>query len=645
MLLATDKSTVAVAQAAPNLAPLELRLLRPLDSGTLHVGDEVLGKLRSSWSDGTCSLPGAAVIHGTVTQIANGKQSELTLQFRYGCSEGRMEALTWLALLAPNDAEDDLAARRPVFASQSFRSNGIGSDGNSQANHVDLSGRQSPTFPLFPDAGEPAAENRPTSIQTGEVWKLPRLSLRVGTEAAGGTKLSSARGAVKLPIRSVLVLLPEAAALLHAADRTGAPQKPSPVAARSKATLPLPPALAACVQPACSLADAAWHPNTTPEAVRAISLRGTGYRRLHAAEMQGLEYGAAVTFLGKDHLLFTFNPHGLVPRAKEDRAEDRPHMVRAVMLNVASGKVERTFEWRIHDDRQYLWPNGANGVVVHNGSSLQWIGADGVVMRSLPLRGGLAYFRISPDQRHYAVGVIHEVHSPADHLQLLQTDADGPEEQVELTLRDANLNQVDNATASSRMLPPMLVNEGRVELRHASNGDWYLRKEGWAAGAPEDFARFRSTCRPEVSVVPNDLLLVKGCDAVHAGHWYTIFLPGATPVLKGSLTWHEFAPLTAGVRREWSVCAGRAVNGPRGKPGEHLPWIGVAARKGGGVFQGRSSRVCAAYAGGIAFRSACSPCTRRRNACSGGWGRCPAGAVIAGAWDDRGAALERSDGS
>jgi hypothetical protein len=43
-------------------------------------------------------------------------------------------------------------------------------------------------------------------------------------------------------------------------------------------------------------------------------------------------------------------------RAPNHRAEDDDQQIRAVVLDLRTGKVAQQAEWRMHDRSQYLWP-------------------------------------------------------------------------------------------------------------------------------------------------------------------------------------------------------------------------------------------------------------------------------------------------
>ena len=582
-LLVLGLLTAAHAQTTPGtkpsrIVPLEAELIQPLTSASVHPGDDVLVKLRQDWSDGVCRLPRAAVLHGKITSVAKlPRKNRVGLTFSYQCPEGELQKLVWIALLAPDlNTMTDISGHsvmRQAFRAPSFgEGGGLGSPGNTVSNPVDLSGRQNPTMPLsFADGEADRKARRPDAVKTGEVWRLPHLRLDVGAGLEGATELSSNDKLLSLPRGAVLVLLPESAALVPAP--AAAPAADISRVASPRPSPPLPSEIAACLEPACTPATDTRHASPPSASVQTIPLDTLGYHRLRSAEMQQLEFGAATAFLGPDHLLFTFNSRELVPREANDRAEDRPHMVRAVLFNLVTGQVERSTTWRIRDERQYLWVLDGDHVLVHDGDQLLWLGPGLVQERSLALNAPLSFLRISPDRKHYAIATLREIHSPADHDRLAKTDAHGPEEQVRIQVfRDslqfgtvslqlatdsrqfateslpsgtASLQLETEGLQSSRALPPLLLDQGRVELRQAHPEVFYLREFAWANGKPRDFARMHSTCIPKLQSLSTDLLLAEGCDASTYDHWVSVFREDGSPVLKQVLHSREASPLLA----------------------------------------------------------------------------------------------------
>lgn len=523
--------------------------MQSLNSETLHLGDEVLAKVRVEWTDGECTLQAALVVHGRVAKVNDGgrRKNGTAIAFHYLCHE-QPRLLLWLALLAPEPVDGgNLVLKQSVHSPSFGEGGGLGRAGNTKGDFehgvVDLSGHQNPSFPVFTETDVDRKAKRPEAVKTGQVWRLPRLQLAVGAGPEDSTVISSREKQVRLPMGSILVLLPESAAVMSGAASNAPARK---VAASKPAVLKLPPEIGACTTPACTVVSSALVSSAGPAPQQTIALDRLGYQRLKSAEMHDLEFGAASAFLGEDHLLFTFHPHTLVKREKGDRPEDQPHVVRAILFDIKSGRVERTAEWRVRRDEQYLWVVDGEHIVVNDGGRLRWFGRGLHETQSLKLDGPLAWLRMSPDRKHYAVGVVQELHTREEHADLAKADAAGPEEQVRVELLDGQLKIEDEAVASSRAMPPVLLDGGRAELRRARGDVYYLREFAWnRSGEPRDFARMQSSCVPKVKSLSGDLVMAEGCDKGSNDHWLRVFREDGSPVLKSVVHWREFSPLTA----------------------------------------------------------------------------------------------------
>ncbi len=537
--------------APAKLFPLEADLVAPLNTAKLHIGDSILLKLDKDWSDGNCTFARGSALHGRVTALgspsAGAKQSSVSLLFQYACADVPPQPLTFIAILAPDTSSLAGVHGNPVtvqaMRSPSFGgSRGLTSPGNTANSRTDLSGRQNPDMPVFLGEAPDRSVPRPVMVKNGEVWHLAGISLTVGDGPDASSTLSIKKKSLHLTGGSVLVLRPLAAS---AAILPGAPEPSSPATptvSQRRANV-LPAEITACEAPVCSVVrEPASSTPHEPSPRLTLPVQGLGYSGLSTAELSSLQYRTALAFLGPDQLLFTFDPHTLVSRRSTDRSEDRPHIIRAVLFNLSTGKVIRTENWRVADDRQYLWPLDGSQVLVHDGDHLRWLGPGLEEHASLPLAGSLAYVRSSPDRQHYLVGTIRELHSGTEHAELAGTDVRGPEEQISVQLLDGHLAEVDSFHESSRALPPLLSNAGIVTLLHASGQHWYLRETPWS-GSIRNFAHIRSDCIPSVTGAADNLLLLTGCDVRTVDRWYRILRPDGSLVLRGVLTSRQMDPL------------------------------------------------------------------------------------------------------
>ena len=63
-------------------------------------------------------------------------------------------------------------------------------------------------------------------------------------------------------------------------------------------------------------------------------------------------------FIGDKHLLVTFEARALLKRIPGDPPDDQDRNIRALLLELPSGRILARTDWRLHDRGQYLWNLG-----------------------------------------------------------------------------------------------------------------------------------------------------------------------------------------------------------------------------------------------------------------------------------------------
>ncbi len=525
-------------------SPLEAELIRSLDAAKLNLGDTVLFTVAEDWHAGACTLPQGATLHAKVVALepytAASHHTSLALRFSTACDEALREPLTWISLLAPVVNVDPSTVSIQAFHSSTFGEGGNGqSTGIGHTDTPDMTGHQNPNFPVFLQPAPDPKQRRPTQVLPGQVWHLADLSLKVAAGPDGSTILASSKRSLRLPAHALLVLRSARPMEIHA---IAVPIQTPP---RSPAPPPLPEQVN-CVAPRCTILSSL--PLTSPQPLLTIPLAAHGFYRLRSAEMRNLTSTAALAFLGNDQLLITFDSHRLTPRHPADRPESSPRMVRALLVQLSTGHLLKTEDWRVPDNGRYLWAESGRPAILHQRDRLIWLGPDLQEASSLPLSGPLASLQLSPDRLHLAVGILHELHTPEEHAELLaNSGTSGPEEQVQLhlysrTSPDASLHLVSISHQSSRALPPTLTNTGQLTLLRGEPGVWHLRLTTWS-GASQLFARFHSTCFPHLEGVAANQLMLTGCDSHTDDRWFRILRPDGTLLARGTLHSQQLSPL------------------------------------------------------------------------------------------------------
>jgi len=556
--------------AAQERTPVQADLVRVIEAGRIKVGDPVLAKVAVKWQSPQCTLREGAILKGRIVAQSihskTEKTSEIALLFESGQCDGRdMKPLplTVAALLAADPAQDkNMYENQPLSDAVGL---GLGSDPGPNGIGGSISGKRSVTQAAATVYVSPPRYKGPTAVMPGQIVGIRGMKLNVGGGPEGSSMLSTSGHNVRLEAGTQFLLV----ANLNAATPAAASVPPS-ASAPSAATASTPPtddaSLTAvadetevCIPPQCNVALAPNEAQPGPAAVWAtLPVKDLGYVPERADhEMYSFDYGSAIAYLGQKELLFTFNPHVLIRREGAEAKFAKLRVIRAVLVNVQERRVEKTVDWKVPDAQQYLWPMGQDRVLAHVGRELRLYGPGLKLEQRLGLDGPLAFVRMSPSSRYFTVGVVQERHPEAVHRQLAEAEEREPEEDVEIKVLDSNFHVLATVTRSSRAPLPVLSDDGEIQILSARKNRWRIMEETWDT-QKRVLAQVNSTCRPEATTLPENLLFVVGCDPQTAGKWYRVLRPDGKPVLKGWSSSTELQHTASGVATAGTFTVGMA---------------------------------------------------------------------------------------
>ncbi len=509
--------------------PIQAELVKSIEAGRVRIGDPVYAKVDLAWNNAACKLREGAILKGRIVaqtpRSKTAKSSGVAFLFESGQCGGRdMKPLplTVAAVLAPD----------PIGGSSLF-----GDRDNQPLNEaVGLSldgGMRSMLAAAQTAILEPPRHKPPQTVMPGQVIGLADMKLTVGSGPEGSSVLTSEKHNLRLDSGSRLVLVPSVTAEaprsspaeLAPGAATAPPNPPSDVDAAEDAEI--------CVPPACSLALTA-SPDETISSVAdsTMPLKQLGFTVSADQAMYDLDHADTISYLGSNRLLFTFNPHVLVPRTAADITLPKLHIVRGVLIDLATKRVLRSVNWRIQDAFQYLWPLGPDHVLVHVGGELRLYDSALKVQQRLPLNAPLAFVAVSPSGSYMAVGVIRERHSEEIHGELRDAEGREPEEDVEVKVLDSNFHSLATVMRSSRDVPPVLSEDGEIRIPTIGKNRWRIAEYTWT-GQRRVLAQVTSSCRPQATSLPSNLLFVTGCSRMEDGKWFRVLRPDGKLVLKG----------------------------------------------------------------------------------------------------------------
>ena len=528
-------SPCSAAGPPTDRTPIQAELVKAIEAGRVQVGDPVYAKVNLAWSNSTCKLREGAILKGhIVTQTPRSKaakSSGIALLFDSGQCGGRAMKplpLTVSAVLAPE----------AISGSSLF-----GDRDNQPLNEaIGLSlngGMRSMMAAAQTAILEPPRAKPPQVVMPGQVIGLGDVKLAVGSGPEGSSMLTSEKRNLRLESGSRLVLVPRVTAApagnsnpapATSSDATPSANPPSDAETSDAETID---EAEVCIPPACSLDLSANEPEAMARAADfTMPIKSLGFSAPTDQAMYDLNHADTVSYIGSNRLLFTFNPHLLVPRTNADISAPKLHIVRAALIDLTTMTVLRTVDWRVHDPRQYLWPIGPDHVLVHVGGELRLYDLNLKAEQRLGLFGPLAFVAVAPSGSYLAVGIVRERHTEDIHRELRDAEDREPEEDVEVKVLDSNFHPLASVMRSSRDVPPVLSDGGEIRIPTIGKNRWRVAEYTWT-GQRRVIAQMTSTCRPEAASMPPNLLFITGCDRVGNGKWFRVLRPDGKLVLKG----------------------------------------------------------------------------------------------------------------
>jgi hypothetical protein len=522
-------SSCSAADQPADRTPIQAELVKSIEAGHVQVGDPIYAKVNLAWSNSACKLREGAILKGhIVTQTPRSKAagpSGIALLFDSGQCGGRdMKPLplTVAAVLAPDaSSSSSLYADRENQALN--EAVGLSLDGGMRSM---LAAAQTVTL-------EPPRNKPPKLVMPGQVIGIGDVKLAVGSGPEGSSVLTSQKHNLRLESGSRLVLVPALKAEVTASGPAESTPDPVPTSPSPSGDTDAVDEAEICVPPACNLALNAIPSETSFKAADfTLPITPLGFTASADQAMYDLDHADTVSYLGSNRLLFTFNPHLLVTRTKADVTLPKLHLVRAALIDLLTMKVLRTVDWRVHDTRQYLWSIGTDHVLVHVGGELRLYDLNLKVEQKLPLNGPLAFVAVAPSGSYTAIGIVRERHTEAIHRELRDAEDREPEEDVEVKVLDSNFRPLASVMRSSRDVPPVFSEDGEIRIPMIGKNRWRIAEYSWT-GQRRVLTQISSSCRPEASSVPPNLLFVTGCDRLGNGKWFRMLRPDGKLVLKG----------------------------------------------------------------------------------------------------------------
>ncbi len=243
-----------------------------------------------------------------------------------------------------------------------------------------------------------------------------------------------------------------------------------------------------------------------------IPVAGLGY--MVPGELPQFDYEAMVElhFIDATHLLFTFNIGGLLQRDQKCALSNVQRMVRAVVLDIPSGKVEKQAEWELFDFRDYLWGLGNGQFLLRRCTQLDILDS-ALNPRPLVDAGGwIEEIGFSPDGSVMVVEKDSQETEKAPAKKSVLGPGERPAQKV-----DADFIGIHPLHVIARAHLPVpgaiaITNQGMLGLLVGPENHWTTDLRLFQ-GSDRKMATIHSPCKPRLTPVSDSILIAGVCSA------------------------------------------------------------------------------------------------------------------------------------
>ena len=515
--------TCCVYAGAQGHKALQVKLETPLDTRPTQTGARVAASAVAPWADGGCSLKAGNSVTGHVLAVqsmkASGREANLAVAFDAADCNGQHGVPLSLLAVALVHVEPTEPERQAEFYPGLF---GRG-------------GRVYTGIGLITE-GRKAVPSGPKSVESGQVVGLKKVTLDIGGGPQGSSVLRSTSREISLDTQAEFVLTVRSAETETRSDDAASAGKESTGSVASATLTALPvsvpeePDTTAVCDGDCTAADAVGAPPMAAGASHVTALLPFGYS-LRTHLRTEFDQDTTVTYLSARQVLVTFDAHRLRIRVPGVWPDVERRSIRAVLLDGATGAVQRVLDWTVEGEGQYLWPAGPGRVVVHLPGVLQVFGVDLNPGPRVSADGEVRWVASSPSGDELAFGVIRERHTREIHNFIRDRTGRDPEEDLEVRLVDQSGALRFTRQATSEMQAPVLLDGNKeLVLRYERGRRWTIRESSNGRDA-RTIVTVSSSCEPSVSTLHQDDLFVVGCDG--RDHWYRVIRNSGRTMLLG----------------------------------------------------------------------------------------------------------------
>ena len=306
----------------------------------------------------------------------------------------------------------------------------------------------------------------------------------------------------------------------------------------------------------------AWHAAADDTKPIAVDLSSIGYPQLSRTDRLGDDSNVSLDFVDTNHVLLTFNPKALFQRAPSCPPQHDDRMMRALVLEIPSGKIVHQADWYLHDHRRYLWPLGSGKFLLRRLNSLYLV--DSSLQERLLLQSpkDLLWVTVTPDYRQILIETAEDLPKPAATESSSQEAKAKPGFVVEFLDVDSM-----TPTRSLKLSAPVnldATNSGYADTMH--KGDLWLIRFGPSPEERHDIARVRSRGVPRIWYASSNSLLIGRCCSANGDYSVSAFTTSGHRLWRQHWEHNRYVPIVAGTAEDSRVAISTL---------SHVPYAGT----------------------------------------------------------------------
>jgi len=259
-------------------------------------------------------------------------------------------------------------------------------------------------------------------------------------------------------------------------------------------------------------------------------------------------------FADKNHLLVSFEIHTLLKRIPNDPPTDQDRVIRAVLVELPSGRALAHADWRLHDRGQYLWNLGQGQFLLRIRDTLTTFAPlanlnSGDAFQQRPFleavgrRIGAVQLTPEADVLTVETKALAPAEKPVSDAVSAGSAAPDSSPEPDAAPVQVNFYRIDNTGSSVRALYAgagrarsfgsfAITNAGYLQVLDQGHQHWAFNFDTFG-GQVWELSPFDSTCRPSPIFVSHTEFIAFGCHGADSAQIFGGFN------MRGEQTWQQ----------------------------------------------------------------------------------------------------------